>query len=113
MDQKVMPVAGQIRKVGKIAQILLEQVFANFDPQLQERNRRFEFADGCGNGRALGLLLRQLAIDLGKLGICSATWLFRKCRCISTSAGLAASGGLKASRGSATGSVTRCRAFKT
>ena len=73
LDLKIVLLTDEILELRQVddlgAEFFAVEVLANLDPLLQQRNGRFELAYAGGNGFALRLFLRQLAIDLGELGI--------------------------------------------
>ena len=60
-------VFGEVGQLG--AELLPVEIFAQIDTLLQHRDGRLELPDHRNDARALRLLLRLLAIDLGKLAV--------------------------------------------
>ena len=73
LHQEVLLMADKVLILGEIAELraepLVVKIFANINTLLQCGSCRLELADGRLNGVSLGLLLRELAVDLRKLGM--------------------------------------------
>ena len=82
LHEKILLLANEVLKLGEVLEFrtkfLVSEVFANVDALLQQWNRRIKLCDRGGDGGSLGILLRPLALDLGKLRILLGTLTYQK-----------------------------------